>query len=84
MRCNNCGYKLSFLMQLYSNIDGEDATLHRMLYLMVCLSPSSIGTQRAVRAYRGYAKDEAFASEYQYSKVERMTDEELVKQGLLD
>ena len=37
--CSKCQYKLTFLMQLYSNIDDPkfDA-YHRMLYVFVCLS----------------------------------------------
>ena len=72
-------------MQLYSNIDEEDYTLHRMLYVFTCLSPVCIGTQRAIRVYRGYAKDDPkkFASEDQYNLVSKSNDQELRKKGLL-
>ena len=42
-----------------------------MLYVFACLSPLCIGTERAVRVYRAYAKDEAekFAPESLFDKV---------------
>jgi len=70
-KCEHCHYKLTFLMQLYSNIDEEDPDYHRMLYVFACLSPQCIGTERAIRVYRAYAKDnpENFAPESLYNKV---------------
>ena len=85
-RCEHCGYKLSFLMQLYSNLDREDPDLHRMLYVFTCVSPACISTQRAVRVYRGYAQDDPklFASDSLYDKVfNASSDDELIKMKLL-
>ena len=85
-KCESCGYKLSFLMQLYSNMDHEDPNYHRMLYVFACVSPTCISTQRAIRVYRGYAKDDPtyFASDAVYNKVKQAkSDQELIKQGLM-
>ena len=47
--CSKCQYKLTFLAQLYANIDEEAMdSYHRMLYVFVCLSEQCIGTQNAV------------------------------------
>jgi hypothetical protein len=47
--CPHCEYKLTFLLQLYANIDEpEFASVHRMLYVFVCLSEKCINTQNAV------------------------------------
>ena len=56
-----------------------------MLYLFTCLSPTCITDQNAIRAYRGYAKDDPllFASEDLYRKVAgAQSDIELAKYGL--
>ena len=84
-RCPYCTYKLTFLMQLYANLDEEDPEMHRMLYLFACLSPQCIGTERAIKVYRAYAVDNpaVFAPESLYNKVckaESIAD--LVKLGI--
>ena len=73
-------------MQLYSNIDEEDADLHRMLYVFACVSPKCISSpQHAIRVFRGYARDEGqFASNELFDRVFNAKDDhELIKQGLL-
>jgi hypothetical protein len=64
-------------MQLYANLDHEDASLHRMLYVFTCVSPQCISTQRAIRIYRGYAKDDPakFASEDDFDKAYKAKSE---------
>jgi len=57
LKCKECGYKMSFLLQLYANIEEEDSKYHRMLYVFVCISPKCINKPDCVKAYRGYAED---------------------------
>jgi hypothetical protein len=85
-RCEHCEYKLVFLMQLYACLDEESEEHHRILYVFTCLSPQCIGDQRAVRFYRGYAKDDIvrFASTKEWDKVSSAkSDDDLIKAGLL-
>jgi len=43
--CEKCNHKLTFLLQLYANIDEKAFNdYHRMLYIFVCLSETCIGT----------------------------------------
>jgi hypothetical protein len=72
-------------MQLYANIDEEDPSYHRMLYVFACLSPLCISDQRAIKVYRGYAKDspDKFANEDEFDEIYNSTDVYLRKQGLL-
>ena len=43
--CKECGYKYSFLMQVYANLDDQQFNnYHRMLYIFLCLSDKCIGT----------------------------------------
>lgn len=84
-RCSHCQYKLTFLLQLYANLDEEDPDLHRMIYVFACLSPQCIGTERAIKVFRAYAPDDStvFAPETLYNKVfkaESIAD--LVKLGI--
>jgi hypothetical protein len=85
--CEHCGYKLAFLMQLYSNLDEEEnQDLHRMLYLFTCVSSKCIGKQQAIRVYRGYESEDAgdFAPESLFNQVyNAQSDQELIKAGLL-
>jgi hypothetical protein len=84
-KCGHCAYKLTFVMQLYANLDEEDPDLHRMLYVFACLSPLCIGSERAIKVFRAYAPDDpsVFAPESLYNKVfkaESIAD--LVKLGI--
>ena len=83
-KCESCSYKLSFLMQIFANLDEEEAGLHRMLYVFACLSPECIQTQRSIKVYRGYAPDDqGFMNEDEVDKYYAMDDQVLNIKGLL-
>ena len=88
MWCQHCGYKLSFLMQIYANIDDPSTEhVHRMLYVFVCLSEECIGSQNAVRVFRCIIPDDnkflKFASDEDFDKIFQKTDNQLISMGLI-
>jgi pre-rRNA-processing protein TSR4 len=77
--CADCGYFLTFLAQIYANInDKRMDDYHRMLYVFLCVSEKCIGTQRAVRVFRcivPHANDKLnFDDEGTYFDIQHKTD----------
>lgn len=72
-------------MQIFANLDEEDPDYQRMLYVFTCLSPECIGTQRSIKVFRGYARDDGktFANEEEIDKFYDMDEGDVIKMGLV-
>ena len=54
--CHICKTNLTFLAQVYANVEGL-LDFHRLVYVFACLSEKCIGTTNAVRAFREIVHD---------------------------
>ena len=83
--CAACGFKLSFLMQLYANInDDEMDDFHRMLYVFLCVSEKCINTQNAVKVYRcivPHENEKINFDEDTFYEIQHKTDNQLRAMG---
>ena len=44
MKCEHCGYKMSFLLQIYANLPEKELDDYlRMIYVLTCVSEKCIG-----------------------------------------
>ena len=82
--CDKCEYKMTFLMQLYANIDVQSMTeYHRMLYVFTCLSEKCIKTQNSIKTLSCIFKDSdgTFVQDEEYNKVYQKTNNQLIGMG---
>jgi hypothetical protein len=54
--CHICKTNLTFLAQVYANVEGLP-DFHRIIYVFTCLSEKCIGTQNAIRAFKEIIHD---------------------------
>ena len=54
--CNVCKTKLTFIAQIYANVDIL-SDFHRSIYVFACLSERCINTSSSVRAFREIIHD---------------------------
>ncbi len=86
LTCSKCGHKLTFLMQLYANIEHESMdNFHRMIYVFACLGETCIDTESSVRVYSCVVPHEnkhiQFAADSEFDEVVGKTDNQLVALG---
>lgn len=86
--CPHCDYKMTFLLQLYANIEeSKFDDFHRMLYVFTCLSEKCIGTQNAIKCYSAIVPHDnnlgiKFASDDEYNKIWDKTPNQLRALGI--
>jgi hypothetical protein len=55
-QCDTCKTSLTFLAQVYANVDGLDE-FHRSVLVFACLSEKCIGSVNCVKAFREVIHD---------------------------
>lgn len=75
--CPICATELTFLMQLYANVDALK-DFHRSIYVFACLGEKCISTKDSVRCFREVVADKnsfmRVCTDDEFLMVEEMTD----------
>lgn len=84
--CPTCKTNLTFLAQVYANVDEKDlADFHRTILMFACLSEKCIGTPGAVRAFKEVIHDKnpftRICTDDEYDAVSEMSDYQLSTTG---
>ena len=79
--CPICATSLTFMLQLYANVNEHPADLHRLIYVFACLSDKCIGTPHSIRAFRETMHDKnkfcKIMTDDEFDKVADLTDLDL-------
>lgn len=82
-KCEKCGTKLTFVGQLYANVD-DLFEFHRLIYIFACVSQQCINSQ-CIRVFReimhGKNKFLPLASEDEYNEICDKSDDDLLCTG---